>query len=305
MLKNHCAGVETQGMKRRPLHCFAATGFLLPGLLFSPFLSATTQQFQASWEGSKWEVETGPGQCTLTHAIPQFGRARFEQVSGRRLQFSLQVDQPPVKDHKASLYFEAPAWNHAADRYVLGSVTLKQGKTPLQMSHDQAMRIYQELENGMQPVIEFSSRSDGQEQVRVALLPVRFRAALPEFLECTAGLLYLDFEPIDEKNVYFSTNSDRLSRAARRTLEQVAREYRKRRDFRIVLGGHADARGEPDFNMELSRRRTAMAARFLHSRGVADKAIELRYFGESQPLAGTAGEAASARNRRVTIWLAD
>ena len=305
MLKNLCMDVETQGMKHCSSHHLLGTSLLLSSILFSTALSATTQQFQASWERSSWKVESGPGQCLLTHTIPHFGRASFEQVSGHRLQFSLHVIQAPVKDHKARLHSEAPAWNHAADRRALGSLDLKKGKTPLRVSRDQAMRIYHELENGMQPVIEFSDWGDGHDQVRVALLPVRFREALPEFLECTANLLYLDFEPRSETTVYFSSNSDRLSRAARRTLEKIARDYRKRKNFRIVLGGHADAHGEPDYNMKLSRRRTAMAAPFLHSRGVAEKAIESRYFGESQPQAGTAGKAASARNRRVTIWLAD
>ena len=52
--------------------------------------------------------------------------------------------------------------------------------------------------------------------------------------------LHLDFEPLAEKTVYFTTDSDRLSRATRRLLEDVARDYRKRRNFRIVLGGHAE-----------------------------------------------------------------
>ncbi len=73
----------------------------------------------------------------------------------------------------------------------------------------------------------------------------------------------------------------------------------------MVLGGHADARGEPGYNMDLSRRRTAMTARFLRSRGVDRKAIELRNFGESQPQSGASGAKARARSRRVTIWLAN
>ncbi len=305
VLKKHCAGVETPGMKRC-CYCRLVVQVLgFPILLLSTALAANTQQFQASWEQSSWEVETGPGQCALTHRIPQLGRARFEQVSGHQLQFSLQLDQPQPDDDRASLYFEAPAWNHAADQQVLGSFALKKGRTPLRVPRDQAMQIYQQLENGMQPVIEFGSAGERQERVRVALLPVRFRAALPAFLECTAGLLSLDFEPRSEKDVYFATNSDRLSRAARRTLEQIAREYRQRRNFRIVLGGFADARGEAAYNMELSRRRTAMAARYLRSRGVAGKAIETRYFGESNPRTEAAGEAAWRRDRRVTVWLAD
>lgn len=305
VLKNFRGEVETLGMKSCSSHHLLASCLWLPTLLLSTVLSATTQQFQDSWERSSWKVESGPGQCALTHDIPNFGQARFEQASGHRLQFSLHADQPLERDRTALLLSEAPPWNHAADRRELGSFDMKQGNTPLRVPRDQAMLIYSELEHGMQTVIIFTDRGDVQEQARVALLPVRFREALPEFLECRAGLLHLDFEPTSEKEVYFSTNSDRLSRAARRTLEQIARDYRKRKDFRIVLGGHADARGEADYNMDLSRRRTAMTARFLRSRGVAARAIESRNFGESRPQPDASGNRVWASSRRVTIWLAD
>jgi outer membrane protein OmpA-like peptidoglycan-associated protein len=138
----------------------------------------------------------------------------------------------------------------------------------------------------------------------VALSPVRFREVLPDFLACTGSLLYLDFEPLDEKTIHFSTNSDRLSRSAQRSLDEVARAWRKQRNFRIVLGGYADERGTQAYNLQLSRKRARMAARFLKSRGVPGSLIESRYFGEEQPLDPGNNKAAWARNRRVTVWLA-
>lgn len=303
LLKLRAWRVETLGMKNVLRHRCTGTGLWLGLVLVSQGLFASTQQFQASWEQSRWEVESRAGFCALSHEIPHFGRARFEQASGQRLRFSIHVDQPPVRDHQAQLSSEVPAWKHVGESRELGSFNFRQGSMPLRVPREQAMRIYAELEQGMQPVFEFADWGDGRDRVQVALMPVRFREALPAFLACTAGLLYLDFEPVAEKNVFFATNSDRLSRAARRTLEQVARDYRKRKDFRIVLGGHADARGDADFNMLLSQRRTNMAARYLRSRGVASGAIESRFFGESQPLVTDSGEPALAKNRRVTIWL--
>lgn len=274
-------------------------------LLSSGVVSAQRQSFQSSWEKSNWRVDAEPGHCALTHDIPRFGRARFEQRSGKRLAFALHVDQPPVREQRARIISEAPPWKHRTESASLGDFRLLQGKTPLQLPRDQALRIYYELEQGMQPVIEFADWGDGRDQVQVALSPVRFREALPEFLTCTAGLLYLDFEPLDEKRVYFSTNSDRLSRQTRRVLEEVARAYRKQRDFRIVLGGHADERGADDYNMQLSLRRARMVGRYLRSRGVPAKAIESRYFGETQPQVPESNKNAWASNRRVTIWLAN
>ena len=48
-----------------------------------------------------------------------------------------------------------------------------------------------------------------------------------------------------------------------------------------------------------------MVARFLRSRGVSGKLIESRYFGEKQPQEPGSNHDAWARNRRVTLWLAD
>lgn len=281
-------------------------GSLVPlGLLFSGMAVAHSQQFQASWEKSSWTVDASPQNCAMIHDIPRFGRARFEQQAGRQLQFSLNVDQPPVKDHSAQIHSEAPEWKHRVESKSLGGFSLQQGKNPLRLPREQTLRIYYELEQGMKPVIEFADWGDGQDQVRVALMPVRFREALPEFLACTAKLLYLDFTPLSEQKVFFTTDSDRLSRSTRKVLEAIARDYRKQRNFRIVLGGHADERGEPDYNMDLSRRRALMVARYLASRGVPRKVIESRYFGESYPENPESNQQAWSSNRRVTVWLAN
>ncbi len=288
------------------LNTFRALACSLLAFLFTSLpVSANLQQFQSSWEDSAWIVDTAPNQCSLTQQIPRFGRARFEQHSGHRLTFSLLVDQPPVRDQAAHIRSEVPPWQHERKPRDLGGFRLVQGKTPLSIPRDQALRLYYELEQGMQPVIAFDDWGDGRDKVEVALMPVRFREALPKFLACTAGLLYLDFEPRAEQKVFFPTNSARLSRAARRVLESIAHDYRKKADFRIVLGGHADERGSSAFNLALSRRRAVMVARYLRSRGVPAKAIESRFFGESQPEVAQSNPEAWARNRRVTVWIAD
>lgn len=271
----------------------------------SSHASAHTQKFQASWEQSSWQVETSKQYCRLSHQIPRFGRVRFEQQGGHRLQFILDAVQPPTSSSSAVIYTQAPPWKHSLAERSLGNFPLVQGKTPMRIPRDPAMRIYYELEQGMQPVIEFSDWGDGKDQVRVSLSPVRFREVLPEFTRCTDHLLHLDFEPIGERIVYFNTNSDRLSRPARRVLEEIARDYRKQKNFRVVLGGHADERGKPEHNMTLSKRRASMAARYLRSRGVPAKIIETRSFGESQPADPAANQQAWTKNRRVTVWLAE
>lgn len=275
------------------------------GLLSGGTAGAQLQMFNASWEQSSWQVETSSQHCALTHEIPRFGHARFEQRQGRRLQFAILVDQPPVRNYPAQLYSESPPWQHPVVRRALGEFRLQQGKTPLTIPREQALRIYQELEQGMKPVFEFADWGDGRDQVQVSLMPVRFRESLDAFQQCTAKLLYLDFEPVAEETVLFETNSDRLSLAARRILEKIALNYRRQPNFRLVLGGHADERGDAAFNLDLSRRRANAVSHYLRARGVPTAAIEARVFGETLPVDASSDADAWARNRRVTVWLAE
>ena len=235
MLKERPLLVETPGMVHyRMVRRALLSGLGLGVLLCAAPAAAHLQRFEATWEASSWEVEATQGRCALVHDIPRFGQARFEQRAGRRLEFALYARQPPVLAQRAQLQTVAPPWKkQPVEQRLLGDFSLEPGRTPLRVPRQQALRIYYELEQGMKPVIEFSDWGDGADQVQVAFMPVRFRAALPRFLECTAGLLYLDFEPLSEKSVYFDTDSDRLSRAAQQVLEQVARDVRGSGERRI------------------------------------------------------------------------
>jgi outer membrane protein OmpA-like peptidoglycan-associated protein len=63
-------------------------------------------------------------------------------------------------------------------------------------------------------------------------------------------------------------------------------EYLKLKGYgTVILSGHADERGEPDYNMDLSRQRLATIERLLRQGGFAGK-IELVPKGESEPFTG-------------------
>ena len=278
-------------------------------LLFCAFsvgvAHAQMKEYQATWEGAKWLVDASHKHCILSHDIPRFGQVRFEQKDGRRLEFFVETTQAANSDSNAVIRVGAPPWKHYTDTKPLGSFATVQGKTPMRLPREPALRIYSELELGMQPVIAFSDWGGAKNLAKVSLSPVRFREVSAAFKACTAQLMYLDFEPIAENTVYFTTDSVSLNRSSRWTLETIARKYRKQKNFRVVLAGHADQRGNTDYNVELSQRRVGTAARFLRSRGVPATVIESRHFGETQPAMLKNTKKAWAKNRRVTIWLAD
>lgn len=70
-------------------------------------------------------------------------------------------------------------------------------------------------------------------------------------------------------------------------------------DCRLVLHGHADEVGSPEYNLLLSQKRALEVAGFLEGLGVLPDRIVVQYHGESQPLDPSDTPEARARNRRV------
>lgn len=102
--------------------------------------------------------------------------------------------------------------------------------------------------------------------------------------------------------VYFALDSAELVPEAERSLAYSADCIGDLRARRIVLEGHADARGEHDHNQALSRRRAETVRDALRRQGVTLD-IEIVARGESDPLLPNDSERHFAYNRRVEIQL--
>ena len=68
---------------------------------------------------------------------------------------------------------------------------------------------------------------------------------------------------------------------------------------RFRIGGHTDAVGNADYNLNLSRQRAQAMVDFLTQNGADKSRFEVQGFGFSQPIPGTSAK--SAANRRVEI----
>jgi outer membrane protein OmpA-like peptidoglycan-associated protein len=113
----------------------------------------------------------------------------------------------------------------------------------------------------------------------------------------------LDNEPAPPLHylLFFHLDTTRLMPASRRHLPEVVRAIRARGSCDISVIGHTDRLGEEDYNEDLSRRRAEQVKAALVSLGVPDTCMDVRYYGESDPLIPTPDEVAEPRNRRVQI----
>ncbi len=107
-----------------------------------------------------------------------------------------------------------------------------------------------------------------------------------------------------EERIQFELDRADLTPAAQTTLAAKVDILRSSPDLTLRIGGHADERGSDEYNLALSKRRAAVAKRFLTDQGIDSTRLETVGYGEEQPLDQTASESAWAMNRRADFRVA-
>jgi chemotaxis protein MotB len=112
-----------------------------------------------------------------------------------------------------------------------------------------------------------------------------------------------------ESDVLFASGSDKLTKAGKKVLSDVATEL-KRNDQQIIVEGHTD--GDPvkktiDLwprgNMQLGAGRALTVKEFLVSQGVPTERVAIASYGPYRPISKGKSAADKAKNRRVEIMV--
>jgi peptidoglycan-associated lipoprotein len=85
------------------------------------------------------------------------------------------------------------------------------------------------------------------------------------------------------------------------SLDRVVERLQKEESLRVLVVGHADARGSDRVNWKLSKRRALAVERALVARGADARRIQVRWFGERKPAVRGRDDAAFAANRRADV----
>lgn len=72
-------------------------------------------------------------------------------------------------------------------------------------------------------------------------------------------------------------------------------------DSKLIITGHTDLIGTPEYNMELGLKRAQVVTDFVLSQGINSNRILTQSMGETRPIAGYITEENRAKNRRVEI----
>lgn len=110
----------------------------------------------------------------------------------------------------------------------------------------------------------------------------------------------------------FPEGSSQLTPLAREKLSAIAKVYAQRTnklgvpiDTSLLITGHTDAVGTPNFNQRLSEQRARTVAALFVASGVPATALYVKGAGSAEPIAGNNTAAGRALNRRVEILEVD
>jgi peptidoglycan-associated lipoprotein len=116
--------------------------------------------------------------------------------------------------------------------------------------------------------------------------------------DLSGGVDYSKWEPI-----YFEYDSAAIQSQDRGTLEDIAGYLKDHSGQKLLIEGHCDERGTPEYNRTLGQRRANAARDYLIKLGVSPSQISTISYGEEKPEDSGHDEAAWAKNRRDVFGL--
>ena len=107
-------------------------------------------------------------------------------------------------------------------------------------------------------------------------------------------------EILSHDSIEFESNSTTMLPRGSATLDQLIVLLRPAPHTAIEIGGHTDKYGEPDYNLELSRRRAEAVRHYFISHGLTNQFTAVGY-GASRPLSVPQTRTGLQHNRRIEL----
>ena len=105
-------------------------------------------------------------------------------------------------------------------------------------------------------------------------------------------------EMLRGEHIPFESNSAVLTPKGRSVIEKLVPVLKRAPEAVIEIGGHTDSYGDPEYNLQLSRRRAEAVRQYLVERSVTNRLSAVGY-GSTHPLSHERTRAAAKKNRRI------
>jgi len=104
-----------------------------------------------------------------------------------------------------------------------------------------------------------------------------------------------------EQIVYFDFDTSTVSSQFASILDAHANFLNANANVSVLVEGHADERGTPEYNIALGERRAKAVVTYLENLGVSASQLTTVSYGEEKPMVKSRNEDAFAKNRRAVL----
>ena len=104
-----------------------------------------------------------------------------------------------------------------------------------------------------------------------------------------------------EHIVYFDFDKSSINSEFSAILDAHAKFLSENSNISVLIEGHADERGTPEYNIALGERRAKAVVTYLENMGVLPSQLSVVSYGEEKPMVKDRTEAAFAKNRRAVL----
>ena len=104
-----------------------------------------------------------------------------------------------------------------------------------------------------------------------------------------------------EHIIYFDFDVSNVNDKFAAILDAHAKFLSANSDVKVLIEGHADERGTPEYNIALGERRAKSVVTYLENMGVSASQITVVSYGEEKPMVKDRSEDAFAKNRRAVL----
>jgi outer membrane protein OmpA-like peptidoglycan-associated protein len=268
---------------------------------------AGIKYYKASLNESKWIFKGTPIQCQLSHSIPFYGQAQFQQYAGKKtpLFFQLSYKKEPIHFVKyAQIHSVNADWFPQQSPRFIGKIPIYSGKYIFKTDDFSSWRLLNELELGRFPTFRYQNLETQDDHVLVALSTIGFKHVYNQFLSCLKVLRPHRLDELTRLTLHFDFNQSKIKQKYFALLKSLAAYIRYQPNLEMAfIKGYADAKGSRNYNHQLSKRRINAVKKILQMYGASDKKLTLLPFGERYPVATNRKAWGRAKNRRVYIQI--
>lgn len=104
-----------------------------------------------------------------------------------------------------------------------------------------------------------------------------------------------------EHIIYFGFDVSNVSDEFATVLDAHAAFLNANSEVKVLIEGHADERGTPEYNIALGERRAKAVVTYLENMGVSTDQLSVVSYGEEKPMVKDRSEEAFSKNRRAVI----